>query len=778
MALVALFASDANGQTAPEIPTQRYTVQAGDSCASIAQHFFGNRRRHDIIHSYNPGMGPPPHELVPGTVLTLPVRLPNPGEVPDARLTSVRRDVLSRRADAADWQRAHRGEALFRGWRVNTLEASSAQVTFQDTSRIEIRSNTLIIIYGGSSTTARASTGNATLDRGTLRTQLGSLRMRVDTPTSSADLNGGSSVISTDDDGSRVSSHAGAGARVTGAGRRGAGVRVRPGYGSVVRTGQAPSAPRPLPLAPTLVEGSASTFVAVGNSGATLEGAWTPVANAAKYHVEVLRDDAPPAVVASVDVDASVLRYEVRGLPPGAYHVTLATIDADGLESAPTPPSVAHVIGVPIHVPGELETRTPPTDPDSTVPREAAVIVPPGAYLEIPEGLSCEGQDAQRRVVFERVGGDPVRCMASNGDIVQTIPVSVVASEAQLTAGDSERATMERHVDVTIPLRLVDATTEIPSTATWQTSEGVEVIAFDRTARTITLRADDTAAVDASLRLMLPSESGGVVEIARLPIGIAPVPEPPPVLAPPPPPAARARPTADVASNLGDPLAMGVVAHPIRDVDVAASFGAGHFRGQGTAGTGRGHFALSLHERIGVELHFGGATPSSASPRFYGATGYGLGLRSLLFRRDTLDVHASADVWVPIRPLNSLVIGPLFRPSMSVEFLPVGRYSLRTRAGSILDFNADAIRVFTLSVMGDVAFAERFSVGLEANTRLGRSNGTAFTTVGVGLYGAANAGAWTFTVYGQLEPTTDAQRLSPTWVAGFAARVQVDTPGH
>ncbi|MFT5357675.1 MAG: hypothetical protein ACI9KE_004912, partial [Polyangiales bacterium] len=106
---------------AQEIPTDvetyEYTVQDGDTCAAIAGRVFGNRRRYDIIHLYNPNMGPPPHSLEPGSTLTLPR---NTG--PDARITAFRRQVQARQPSATDWRSASRGLGLFRGWRVNTLE--------------------------------------------------------------------------------------------------------------------------------------------------------------------------------------------------------------------------------------------------------------------------------------------------------------------------------------------------------------------------------------------------------------------------------------------------------------------------------------------------------------------------------------------------------------------------------------------------------------------------------------------------------------------------------
>ena len=142
---LALASAPLEAQIPTDVETYEYTVQEGDTCAAIAGRAFGNRRRYDIIHLYNPNMGPPPHSLEPGSTLTLPR---NTG--PDARVTAVRREVQARQPSDTDWRSASRGLGLFRGWRVNTLEESTAELTFQDDSRVHMRENTLVIIYGGS----------------------------------------------------------------------------------------------------------------------------------------------------------------------------------------------------------------------------------------------------------------------------------------------------------------------------------------------------------------------------------------------------------------------------------------------------------------------------------------------------------------------------------------------------------------------------------------------------------------------------------------------------
>ena len=71
LALLALALGSPRGRAqAPE--TFVYVVKKGDSCSRIALEAFGDRKRYDLIHQFNPGMGPPPHRLEPGRKLVLP----------------------------------------------------------------------------------------------------------------------------------------------------------------------------------------------------------------------------------------------------------------------------------------------------------------------------------------------------------------------------------------------------------------------------------------------------------------------------------------------------------------------------------------------------------------------------------------------------------------------------------------------------------------------------------------------------------------------------------
>ena len=114
---------------AGEFRLEEYIIQKGDSCVKISRRRFGNGKRYDLIHKYNPNMGPTPHRLVPGEKLMLPVTAEYKGA--DAEVTHSHREVKARAGREETWGVADIGLDLYKGWRVNTLERAAAEVTFQ-----------------------------------------------------------------------------------------------------------------------------------------------------------------------------------------------------------------------------------------------------------------------------------------------------------------------------------------------------------------------------------------------------------------------------------------------------------------------------------------------------------------------------------------------------------------------------------------------------------------------------------------------------------------------
>ena len=512
----------------PEVETFVRTIEKGDSCEKLARELYGDESHIDVIHRYNPWLGAQlPHHLEPGQTLVLPKTLPP--ALPDAEVTVARRNVEARPPEASDWSSARPGLDLWRGWRVNTREQSSAQITFRDQTRIEMRENTLVIIYGGfggSRGKARRETAEATLDRGALRSRLGAYTgkgdraVTVTTPSAVAEFAGGASLVTVDAAGtSRVANHGEGRAAVRSAGAKGPKgpkVRIAAKMGSKVDTGKPPTKPRPLPPTPAWIDRGTRMFVAVGELGGTIQGEWGAIAGAASYRVEVSEDPEGSELLTSQVVPASIHRFEAQGLPAGSYYASVAAVDGDTFESPPSERLPLTVVTVGLVTPGGASLPTPA--PAATGP--ARVLR--GTKLDVPSGLRCRVDDGvpSRAPVLTDAGEHAVACVTDDDTPVPGFAVMViepkVAAEAEAHAavrGETTEVAFSIDAEVPLPRRL------------WlEAPEGLMAATPVATATAGHFRArvhaDAGPPAEASLRVMADAD-GEPVELGRIPLTVA-----------------------------------------------------------------------------------------------------------------------------------------------------------------------------------------------------------------------------------------------------------------
>ena len=418
-----------------------YVVKDGDTCYAIAARELGDRAALPLLHKLNPQLGALPHNLVAGQVLKLP-RLTVDA---DAHLTGASGLVRFRRPAELAWDAARRGMELFRAWRVGAEERSSAEVTFRDDDRLQLRENTIVIIYGPQKARARITPGRAVIEQGTLRSRLGELSptMEVTTPTAVATIGGGSALVGVipGGDTSTVANHEGK--PVTLASKVGGKVKVASGMGSRVLHGKRPEKPRKLPPPPAWVGPSPVGFAALSADGATLIAAWSPVATAAWYRLEVLAPSG--TIVGAVEVPANVTRFEMVRVPLGRYQARVSSIDADRLEGRPGPMLAMTVLPVTVRAAGAT-AATPadggPVDAgadasggDRRIDGGGAPPPPPavkaGATVGDP-GLRCaaDGAVAAASGVATLTGAGPteVRCVTADGLTVAPFVVDVIGA--------------------------------------------------------------------------------------------------------------------------------------------------------------------------------------------------------------------------------------------------------------------------------------------------------------------------------------------------------------
>lgn len=425
----------------PTVELEDYVVQKGDTCYRIAKRRFGDGKRYDLIHKYNRSMGPTPHRLVEGEVLRLPVAIPDETAKsdanPDAELTHAHRKVQARAAEVTNWAEAEVGLDLYRGWRVNTLQRASAEVTFRDTSRLEMRQNTLVIIYGATRSRSRSQRLQAELASGALRARLGELagetKVEVETPSATATVEGGDALVTVDEaETSRLANH---GEGETTLRARGREVRVGPKMGSKAKKGEAPTPAQPLPPAPTWEAGPPAQVIGLPGIVGQVRGRWNAVAEAESYLVQLGRAPEGGELLSTVTVDAKVRSFELRGLPPGVYYLRVSSIDADGFESPPGPPARVELVGaelaaadgVPVSaaVDGEEEENESFAETGGAAVSDVRVL--PGATLTLPSPIRCTlgSSGVSSTLRFDEVGTVEPYCEDPSGRPVGSFVVQV-----------------------------------------------------------------------------------------------------------------------------------------------------------------------------------------------------------------------------------------------------------------------------------------------------------------------------------------------------------------
>ncbi len=705
-ALLLASAGEARAQDTTD--TIEYRVRPGDTCASVARRFFGDARSYDRIHAHNPDLGAPPHRLSPGTVLRLP-RGASPAS-PDARITAARRRVESRPPRAERWQPARVGQPLAAGSQVATHDRAYAALTFRDDSRLEMREHTLVVIYGGSRGLARRTDAEATLERGALRSRLSELagRVEVETPSSRAEVAAGSAVLTVEEDGtSRLANLGGATATVTAGSTR---VRVPAGTGTVVPRGGRPSPPRPLPSAPRWSNDLAGRFVGLTGSGGTLRGSWEPAPDASRYRVEIAAAPDGSDVVAAVEVPGDRHGFEVHGLPPGVYYVSVATIDTALFEGPPSPLRAMQVLSARVIPPGGSEPVEAPYDPGDPSRRPAPPRVLPGTWVVAPVGMRCGAGDGEPRemITLREPGRARVRCLDPAGREVPAFAVDVVRVEARvaprglvLVRGRTAEARL--HLDSTPapPARLV-------ATA----PAGVDVDTPRREPDgAYLLRV--TPAPDAPDRAAIEVGTMAGTELVPLASVLLPVVDPPgaPPDEPEPPPAEeppRPAPFPHALDSTPTPL-FAALRDPItRGASLWLSGAVAH---HGRLEPAAGARARVFEEPLRLGFAWSGDLALDASWSFVEPTpdGYGLSL--------------DFTIWIPTRIERGGLRHARAVPSLGLEWHGFAPLHLRLRQAALVDLDEGGERTAASALGADVLLYDLLALGLELDTRLAFGEG-------------------------------------------------------
>lgn len=753
LVVVALLPRVAAAQTLED-----YTVVTGDTCASIAERFYGSPRRYDRIHAHNPDLGPEPHHLSPGMVLHLPLPYESGA---DATVTDARGSVRRQLPTDSDWDGAHIGDELRTGARVSTGERSSAELTFRSSTVAAIRAETLVIVHGASVESVREEGSHAILREGSLLGRLSSLSggapLLVETPTAEVAIGAGETSVHVQAGGdTAVSAHTGAGATVRTGGDASGDVSVPAGSGTSVRRGGRPTPPRPLPAAPTWSAGD-RVFLgrfASGDStgGGTLSGGWLPVAAAARYHVEIARREDGRDVVFQTDVPATVTRFEAYGLPPGRYYVRIATYDAEWLEGRPAAGEPFEIVGVRFLGPGEA-APPPSTGVDlleeldalsdaaflvTEAPRAPQLLV--GTRALVPDGVVCAiGASAPaHELVLTEPGEAYLTCVSAEGTTIVGMNVEVVRLRAEVRDTSGALVALLPRDASTEVLVAIDAI-DLPPSAVVMTATGADatppIVEPDGTLRTtITPLAGSSAPVTLAFAVSTAPE----LVLGSLEIPLEP---PPPVVEAPP----AVTPTGyDYALH----EALGLFAMPswvgLRDEQrtgigatlgftiASARLGEPDARLRFVAGATAGLFDDYLRISATAPLDVLGQAARSADR---GARDVYFSLGSRVVRAaDTggLGLALELGMWAPTAGQSGLDRGRMmFAVDFSYRFAE--RFALRTRQAGIFDLAANGSALWASAYGFDVVVAGPFMAGVEGTMTIGVEDGREWYAGGVGL---------------------------------------------
>ncbi len=786
--IVLAFAASVSAQD-----TEPYTVQAGDTCGTIAERYYGSPRRYDRIHDHNPDLGPMPHHLHAGQVLQMP--LPRTSGA-DATVTDARGMVRAQQSTEPAWSGARIGEELTSGARVSTGERSSAELTFRSSSVAAIREETLVIVHGGSVERIREEGTHAELREGSLLSRLGSLSggapLVVATPTAEVEMHEGETSVHVASGGdTSISAHTGHHTNVRATDGAGT-VEVPSGHGTHVHRGSPPTPPRPLPLAPEWSAGDRRSFLGVIGSGGTLRGGWLPALTATAYLVEIARREDGRDLVYQAEVPATVTRFEAYHFPAGSYFVRVSTLDADRLEGRPLSPERFEMIGVRFVAPGDT---VPDASSDEMVDvleeldalSDAALFAtsappPPevlrGTRVVVPDGIVCAmgASTPSHELVLEAIGPAFLTCVDGAGQNIVGMDVVVVGIRATLLAEDeSPLGSLVRGSTTPVRIRL-EAGAPDESAVLVTGADGIEV-------RDLAARADGelgatlVVAPDASesLALTLAHRDAPTLALGRLDVHTEAPPAPPPP--PPPPPPAIPFSIHEALGAFAMPSWVGLrdeqrtgVGGTIGITFASARLGEPDPRLRMVAGVTAGMFDEHLRISAVAPLDIMGQASRSAD-RGARDLFVSLGTR-VLSSAQTGGVGLAFDVglWTPTAGAQGLD-----RPRLSIatdfSVRIVDRVALRTRQSGIFDLSSGDSMLWASAYGVDVLIAHPLSIGVEGTMTIGREDGRDWYAGGTALALGLDLRPVFLSLAGRYGFGDD---LWPTATIAFNARVAFD----
>jgi hypothetical protein len=279
--------------------------------------------------------------LKDGVAVRIPKEMLKNGQIP-AKVTKFSGNVEIARNFDWKWVKVVPDMLVQEGDWVRTRARSSAEIQEDDGTVVVLRPNTkLMFESNGNTKTARGEvrTTRLKLDEGTILSRVRKLaqrdsRFEITTPTATSFIRGTEFRVKVEPEGStRLEVLEG---RVDFGGESEQ-VSVEGNHGSLVSAkGAQPAAPHALPEAPAQLLSPENRQVLEGDL-AGYNFAWSAVAGAVRYHIEVSADAEFKQLVDETWVDgtsAQVQSMDFSDLEPGTYFWRVSSIDSESYESA------------------------------------------------------------------------------------------------------------------------------------------------------------------------------------------------------------------------------------------------------------------------------------------------------------------------------------------------------------------------------------------------------------------------------------------------------------
>lgn len=390
----AAHAQEPAPETAPQAPAARpgdtvgwHVVREGETLQRITEHYLGTPQLWRENWRLNPGLQNP-HLILPGQRIRVILDRPVPARTAEVAQISRR---VEEKPQPNPWIPAREGDLLHEEDGVRTFARSSAELAFDDGSRLQLTEDSLVFLrrldatlVGGRKQTIEVVVGQADLAARQAPQAASDIEIVIGEATARPQVGAEGLVesrarrVGGGDEEDEAAAAVGAQLMVY-QGRSeveaaGAKVAVGKGMGTSVPAGGPPSPPErllPAPRATAPAAGSRWNF-------ANPRIAWSPVAGAASYVVEVCFD-AACARLAERAGGLAEAAWEPPALPSGDLHWRVTAVAASGLDGYPA-------ATVPFTVLSDRPDREPPVVAvllrgAGRVGTEGAVVVGQGGAL-------------------------------------------------------------------------------------------------------------------------------------------------------------------------------------------------------------------------------------------------------------------------------------------------------------------------------------------------------------------------------------------------------------